>query len=299
MPNGEDGLIQIDGQAALLGVDVSLTGCIAQFGMKFCGAKEFTVEGLSVNIVYSWFVKPTERHGTAGLVLFQFQGRTDAQTTLQFVVERKTLAVIGHHLVYLRPFERHEEIVLVGRHEAVAGRTDIEGGLQRECPSWELAGQILLGIQRPDELGIVVVLMTGESVGQIALQEQVFVQVRRGLCAGTDAPAVYVVVGQQCVHRPDVHFRRAARLHMVLYQCFQSEHHVLEALDLFDMFHECRHAAFALRQLHLSVLRPEVVAPHLGIGLAHLLPFTLEQTLWQRVEGIVRQPRGADDQGLL
>ena len=62
---------------------------------------------------------------------------------------------------------------------------------------------------------------------------------------------------------------------------------------------ELVHAGFALRQLNLSVLVPEVVAAHHGIDVAQFLLLTLEELWRQGVEGVVGETRVADDSKLL
>ena len=96
------------------------------------------------------------------------------------------------------------------------------------------------------------------------------------LCTGSETDVVVEVLRHNGVHRAYVNFAGVffrTRFDEVLYERFQSEEDILEALQLLHVLDELVDAAFALGQLHLTVLIPEVVVLHLGIGVfQHTFP---------------------------
>ena len=149
--------------------------------------------------------------------------------------------------------------------------------------------QILLGIERERAFYTVVVALAAPSVGIVTGKEEVFVEVCRRLCTQSAAPPVHEVACEDGVDGTDVDVVWRTGLHGVFKQRFQSEDNILDALDIFDVMYELVHRAFALRQLHLPVLLPEVNVTHLRVGLCHLLLDASEQLLGYRVEGVVVQ----------
>ena len=126
-------------------------------------------------------------------------------------------------------------------------------------------------------------------------------EVGSGLTGQAEAVAVDEVIGDHRVDGSDVELRRVAGcagLHEVLGECLHAEEHILEALQLFDSVDERIHGRLALRELHGAVLVPERLVAHHRIGVATLLALTLEELLRQRVEGIVGEACGANDDGL-
>ena len=60
-----------------------------------------------------------------------------------------------------------------------------------------------------------------------------------------------------------------------------------------EIIDEGIHLALALGERHLSILVPERLVAHHGVGLLHVLGLALEELFGQRVEGIVGEARGA------
>ena len=128
------------------------------------------------------------------------------------------------------------------------------------------------------------------------------IEVGSGLCADTVAHSIDEVVGNDGVHRAEVHLAGmvlVARFHKVLNECLHTEEDILKALQLLDAVDEGIHRRLALGQFHRAVLIPERLVAHHGIGIAPLLGLSPEQLLGQGIEGIVTESGGTyhDDLG--
>ena len=89
------------------------------------------------------------------------------------------------------------------------------------------------------------------------------------------------------VHRPDIKFRRLARLNEVLDKCFQHEDNWLETFQIHDTSLEIVHATLTLGQLYSPVFLPETVIPHTGGRFHHLFALTLKEPCRHFVEAII------------
>ena len=283
MAQGEHGGVAGDGDTALLGVDIVLVGSPAHFGEQFGGAQVLIV-GLHLCIVYTRLVQLAERHGSTGLELFCLESQGGAPTVIRLIFERQFLAVAEHHLVNLRPFEGHQEVILVGGQVTVAGRNHVVGALQTECALGIFPRHIYLVDERIGERAAVVVSVAAPSTGVVSGGKPALVQVGGGLRAQTGAPEVNVVVGDDGVDRRDVYLVGCACLDGVFYQGVQTNHEILETLDVFDVMDKGIHTLLALGQIHLAVLSPELRTADAGIRLAYLRSFALEQLLGQGIE---------------
>ena len=284
--------IEVDGPAVLLGVDEGLARRIAHAdgSLRIAdGAEVVGAQGLEGDVTY-------------GLHLLRLGLGKELEAPLLLEVEVDGLTVVHEHLVYLCHLERREHVVLVRLDELVGRQGHIAHGLEGDGLFRELARQVAGFVEGVDELGIIVCLLGLESTGQVALQEDVGMQVGRCLCTGTQTHLVVKVLRDDGVHRSYVHLAGMllrACLHEVLYQGFQSEDDVLEALHLLQLTDEDVDGALALGQLHLPVFLPELVTLHLSIGILQHLLLSLQQRLGYLVEGEVGTAGSPDDDELL
>ena len=165
----DDGGVEVDGTSAQLVVDIGFAGRIAQRGANLRGAHIFTVAMLALHLGgQDRGVECAERHGAAGLVLFCLAVDGGLQTPVGLVFEGQALAIVEHHLVGLRPFQSHHEVILVGVEEAVAGRAYVVGALEGQRAARELVGQVVLLVERVGDLAAVIVLFAAPAVGIVA-----------------------------------------------------------------------------------------------------------------------------------
>ena len=71
-----------------------------------------------------------------------------------------------------------------------------------------------------------------------------------------------------------------AGLHEVLYECLAYPNDLLESLDVLDALHELVHLALALCQGGRTLLVPEFLVAHLGVGLQFGVSLELECAVW-------------------
>ena len=136
-------------------------------------------------------------------------------------------------------------------------------------------------------------------MGVVTLPEQAFAEIGSGLHTCTCTPAVDEVTRDDGVDRGDIEFIGIAGLDRVLNQRVQTNHDIFEALDILDILHEVAHGILALGEVHLTVLAPEILAAHAGIGFLDFRSLTLEHLLGNLGKGVVAQTGGADDDSLL
>ena len=148
--------------------------------------------------------------------------------------------------------------------------------------------EVLLGIDGIGHLSQIVVLVTAPSPSVIGREEEVLVEVGRGLEAQSRAPSVDIVVREDGVDGTDVDIVGRTGLNGVLEERLESEDDILHALDVLDAVNELVHGALALGQLDLPVLSPELVVTHLGISLGELFGLALEEFLGYGVKAIVK-----------
>ena len=155
-------------------------------------------------------------------------------------------------------------------------------------------GQILLGVERVGEVGIIVVLPAAPAVGVVALQKPVPVQVCRSLSAESRSRSVNEVARDHRVYRSDVEFARCllrSRLHEILYRHLEGEESVFEVARVLYVAQKLRHPRLRPRQRHHSHLLPEHPVADLGVGLVYLLLLPFEMFRRYGVEKIVCHPR--------
>ena len=209
-------------------------------------------------------------HLQRGLVFFRGGLQFEAPAVFYLVVPEQFEVLVIHHVLHLRPFERHEHVVLVGRHEAVGGGHDVAVVGKGEVVHRVLARQVGFFVERVGHLAEAFPFVVLEAVGYVTAQEEVGIEVGGGLRGGAKAQAVHGVVRNHRVHRPDVHFggflRVNARFHEVFYKCFCHEEYGLEALHALQLLQECPHALLAEGERVGAVFLPKGLRAHLGVG---------------------------------
>ena len=144
MTNGKHRGIEVDRQAALLGVDKGLARSKTQLGTELRGADLLRLhwqyscaESLYRGQVRMAPVGPQtairrHRHGdevqtTSSLVLLEFHGERGTEAPVLLAFEGNRLAVVEHHLIYLAPLKGSKHIILIGVHELIGWRHHIVG----------------------------------------------------------------------------------------------------------------------------------------------------------------------------
>ena len=108
--------------------------------------------------------------------------------------------------------------------------------------------------------------MAAEAVRHVSLEEEVRVEVGRGLCRHTHTESVDVISGY---HRVDGTYVNLAgivalgSLHIVLKHCLHAYEQPAETLGALHTLQEVVHALLAIGQLHLAVYLPVLLVAHL------------------------------------
>ena len=145
--------------------------------------------------------------------------------------------------------------------------------------------------------------MALRTVCPVTIPEEVRVQGCHRTSGKTQAQAINKVVGNEGIHRTQVEDASLvvllvlmSHLHIVLHQRTDAEDDIFEALRVLHAMDKTVHRRFTLGQTHLSVLVPISLITIHGIHIMPYLRLTLEEHLWQRVEGIVGETRVAHHQ---
>ena len=187
-------------------------------------------------------------------------------------------------------------------HELIGWRHDIVGRREGERALRELARQVLLLVERPDDIAFVVPLLRIPTTCHVTAEEEVGIEVGRALCRQTGTDAIDEVGCDHGVDRTDIHLAGVflgAGLDKILDQRLESEDDILKALDILQVADKVAHATLGLGELYLAILVPELVATHHGVDILHLLLRALEELLGQLVEGIVGEAGVTDDGKLI
>ena len=124
-------------------------------------------------------------------------------------------------------------------------------------------------------------------------------EVTCGLQTQTITPSVELVTREHGVHRGDIDLVRSACLDGILDEGIKTDHEVFETLDILDVLYKIAHGVLTLGEFHLTVLIPEGLITHAGIGLADFRSFALEEFLGQGVEVVSRHSGCSDDDTIL
>ena len=130
--NGEHRRVEVDGQTALLGVDIGSSGSQLQLHTQLRGAYLAVVEEVAGSIrtqlgellrergLASGDVgQALESHSPGGLVALGLHGHGVVEPPLVFPLKLELLAVVEHHLIDCGPLECREHVILVGMEELV------------------------------------------------------------------------------------------------------------------------------------------------------------------------------------
>ena len=226
-----------------------------------------------------------------------------AQAVSPLFVPSEAERVEIHHVVHRGPLEGGENVVLVGGKKLVGRRHDVVGEGERQIIDRELAGQIGFLIERPRHLSHTLRTIILEAIGNITLQEKMLVKVGGGLSGGSQTQTVHKVLGNDGVHRSDVHLggllRVGAGLHEVFDESLQDPKNRLETFDPLKFRHESVQAGLRLRQTVGAVGLPEQFVLHLRIRFGVDAPLETELLLGQRVKGEVAVVGGSSHHELL
>ena len=203
------------------------------------------------------------------------------------------------HLVHFGPFEGDKQVILIRWQVTIAGRGQIVGTLNHQRALGVFPRHVDLVDKRVGALCAIIVAMASPGMSVVALPKPAFTKIGSGLHACTCTPAIEEVTRDDGVDGGDIEFIGIAGLDGVLNQGVQTNHDILETLDLLNVLHEIAHGVLALGEVHLSVLTPEVLASHAGIRFLDLRSFTLEHFLRDLSKGVFAQTGGADDDSLL
>ena len=132
--------------------------------------------------------------------------------------------------------------------------------------------------------------MVLEPVSVISLEEQMRIQVGRGLRAHTQTQSVDIVIGDHGVYRTDIYLAGmllGPGFHKVLDKRLQYKNHIFESRHLLQTLYQHIHRTLGLRKRNRPVLIPEIVSAHHGVRLFDLGPLTLEKLLRKLIEGII------------
>ena len=229
---------------------------------------------------------------TAGrlvLTILYFHRGLQAKLCLVLVLQGD-IPHVGH-LIHRRSLERYEHVVFICLQELIRGRHHIILIAERDRVLRELARQVFLLVERVFHLTHILGTMILEPVCIISLEEQMRIQVGRGLRAHTQTQPVDIVIGDHGVYRTDIYLAGmllGAGLHKVLDKRLQYKNHVFESRHLLQTLHQHIHRALGLRKRNRPVLIPEIVSAHHGVRLFDLGPLTLEKLLRKLIEGIIR-----------
>ena len=130
MIDTEDWSVEIDGKAALLGIDECLTWSDAHTETKLRGAV------FATSIPYVRIVMRVVRvdsllgeggvvHSSASLILLCLEADGGLEAPFFLAFKLQFLSVLEHHLVHCSPFPGSEHIVLIRMNELIAWRSDV------------------------------------------------------------------------------------------------------------------------------------------------------------------------------
>ena len=289
MTDGEGRGIVIDRHATLLTVDIGLVGRKAQLGKELRRTQELPV-GHHITVIFDLrLTKLTERQSSDRLEFLCLETERRAQAAIGLILEGEFLAIEEHHLVDARPLEGYHEVILIRRQETITWCTYVIDAFYLDVTLRILKRHILLVDERVGQRRTVVVALTAPAVTVIDGTVPALVQVGGCLDTQLTAPSVILVAREQSVHRGDIQLVGVTHdLDGVLDEGIQTEHDILEALDVLNLLDEVVHRVLALRQFHLAVLVPEVLASHAGVRFPDLRALALEQLLGQFGKGVVR-----------
>ena len=186
------------------------------------------------------------------------------------------MALITEIAQVLLPLECCADVILVGQgargreqgQVPLGHRTDVTGGEQTHRTDGKLLGMVLLAVERIDELSPIVVLMAAETMGIIAFEEELGMQLGRGPGTQPKAQAINAVGGEQTAQRTDIDevgMAVAAGPDIFLGQKRKGTAKAAQGGSLIQLTDEVRHALLGPRERK----RPHLIPIGIGAGNGH------------------------------
>ena len=174
------------------------------------------------------------------------------------------LAEVVHVAVRMAHFPGHEDVVLAGEEEVLAGGVEVVLVLEGEVVDGRFLFVILLFVEGPGGGGAVFPSAVVEAEGAVATEEEVRVEVSRSHGASADAETLDVVGAEDGVHGAEVEL--VLLVHVVDGDVTGDEdlgrlEEHLEGRHLLELIEQTLDAAFALSERGVATVGPE------GIGL--------------------------------
>ena len=223
----------------MLGINKCFTRCITQSHGSF-GCSNVGHNGLCGIISHI-------NQLTCGLIIrvFQLNGCLEAIFRFAFILQSHIAYI--HHLVDGGCLERSENVVLVGFQELIRRGYHIVHECTCNRMFRELTGQILFLTERIFNFGHTFGAMILETIGVIALEEQVRIQICSCLGTCSQTHTINIIARYHGIYRANIHFARMvfrSCFHKVLDKCFHYEDYILESRHLLQAFHQQVHRAF-------------------------------------------------------
>ncbi len=200
-------------------------------------------------------------------------------------------------MVHLGPLQGGEHVVFVGGHKLVGGRHHVACVVEREVVHGELSWKVGFLVERVGHFAHAFPLLVFEAVGHVAFEEEVLVEVCRGLCADTHAETIHEVLREHGVDGANVHlggvFGVDARFDEVFNEGFGNPEYRFEPFYLLEFVDERVHRTFALAELFAAVLFPKFLVAHVGVGFGERFALEAEGFVGDGREGKVGVLGGA------
>ena len=157
---------------------------------------------------------------------------------------------------------------------------------ERQIIDRELARQIGLGKKRIRNLAQPFHAAVFETIGHVTAEEEVRIQIRRSLAAGTEAKTVDKIVGKGSIDRADVELATLLRvgsgLDEVFNKGFRYSKNTAETFDLANLPHYFLHAFFRLaHRIVGAILPPKLCRTNRSVSGGHLIASELKRFVGQ------------------
>ena len=189
-------------------------------------------------------------------------------------------------MINLGPLQCGKDVILIRRQKAVGRRHHVMIICERQIVDRELARQIGLGKKRIRNLAQPFHTAVFETIGHVTAEEEVRIQIRRSLAAGTEAETVDKIVGKGGIDGADVELAALLRIgggfNKVFDKGFRHPKNAAETFDLANLPHYFLHAFFRLaHRIVGAILPPKLSRSNRGVGCGHLIAFELKRFVGQ------------------
>ena len=289
MFQSKDRSVLIGLQSSLFGIDPGGSRLIsdADSGVTCC---QLLLVILGIDAGHTASVHSLKEECTRRFISLPFHANIKTQSVFPLLIVVQGIAFIILHVVYSGPFERDKHVILICRQEFVTGRHYVSGIRETEIVYRKLPGEIVLFIERVGEFAHTFPPVITESVGHVSFSEYVGMQIRCGLCTGSQTQSFHKVMSDYRIDRTDIHRARflgiLADLHMILNEGFRYKQDEIKSFDAFQSFNGIIHLTFRGGEFFRPVFLPEIFIPHHGAGVSPLLSFKFEgflRNLFKRV----------------